>query len=394
MITADHSGIARGRFTLPSSIPAGTKTVTFIGERGSRADTEFTGRGTIEIEERRRIVTVTRYDPLAQTFTLFESRHISALGLWFAEKGTQPLSVQIRETTVGIPNQTVLARATIQAEAMHTDGHETKISFDAPVFLEANREYAIVVLTNDNTHALKIAEIGQYDRQAGKYVTEQGYAVGVLLSSSNASTWTPHNNADLTFRLYAARFTQTSHEQDLGSVELQGTTDVHALFDVERTGNETDASLLLSDEDNQTYRVQDGQSLRFLSPKSGAMKAKWHLQGSAKRSPVLYPGLFLVKGKLQEEATYISRAIASGAGKITVVLEQFSPQSASVQVEIGIDDDFQICAPQNGQPVGDGWVRNEYSRDGQVGASVRVRITLRGNSQHRPKARALRMFSV
>ena len=70
MITADHSGIARGKFTLPSGIPAGTKSVEFIGERGTRGLAQFIGRGEITIEERRRVITVQRYDPLAQTFTL------------------------------------------------------------------------------------------------------------------------------------------------------------------------------------------------------------------------------------------------------------------------------------------------------------------------------------
>ena len=35
-IHADHSGIARGKFTIPANIPAGVKSVEIIGERGSR----------------------------------------------------------------------------------------------------------------------------------------------------------------------------------------------------------------------------------------------------------------------------------------------------------------------------------------------------------------------
>ncbi|MFP3030850.1 MAG: hypothetical protein ACEY3M_06775, partial [Wolbachia sp.] len=41
---------------------------------------------------------------------------------------------------------------------------------------------------------------------------------GVLLSSSNASTWTPHQNLDLTFRLLAAKFSEVSHVVDLGII--------------------------------------------------------------------------------------------------------------------------------------------------------------------------------
>ena len=83
-INADHSGIARGKFTIPANIPAGVKSVEIIGERGSRGLAQFTGRGEITLEERRRVITVTRYDPLAQTITLLtEGRHIAAVGLWY-----------------------------------------------------------------------------------------------------------------------------------------------------------------------------------------------------------------------------------------------------------------------------------------------------------------------
>ena len=82
-IHADHSGIARGKFAIPTGIPAGVKSVEIIGERGSRGLAQFTGRGEITLEERRRVITVTRYDPLAQTITLLtEGRHIAAVWLW------------------------------------------------------------------------------------------------------------------------------------------------------------------------------------------------------------------------------------------------------------------------------------------------------------------------
>jgi len=92
-IHADHSGIARGKFTIPANIPAGVKSVEIIGERGSRGLAQFTGRGEITLEERRRVITVTRYDPLAPTTTLLpEGRPWlfsggSFLGLVFSSRG-------------------------------------------------------------------------------------------------------------------------------------------------------------------------------------------------------------------------------------------------------------------------------------------------------------------
>jgi hypothetical protein len=81
---ADSKGKITGRFTIPSNIPAGTKLVQFFGEKGSYGEATYTGKKTINIEERRRVFSSKRVDPLAQTFTLSESRHISGIDLWFS----------------------------------------------------------------------------------------------------------------------------------------------------------------------------------------------------------------------------------------------------------------------------------------------------------------------
>lgn len=395
MITADHSGIVRGQFTLPSSIPAGTKSVEFIGDRGTRALTQFTGRGEITVEERRRVRVVTKYDPLAQTFTILnEGRHIAAVGLWFEDIGDKPVTVQIRETSNGIPTGIVLTEKRINAADIAPTGEETVIDFDAPLYLEALQEFAVVILTDDNTHSLAIAEVGQYDKRAKRYVTEQGYSVGVLLSSSNASTWTPHNNGDLAFRIYAAAFTETTYTVSLNKITANNASDAYLMADIERTGSETDITFTLSDEDDNRYRLQENQAVRLDKRTDGDIKTQATLTGSHKRSPVLYPGALAALGDLQETATYISRAIVAGSGEAIVTLESNTPAGSAIKVEIEIDGRYQLCTPQNGEPVGDGWVRNEYKKNITGGDTVRCRITLSGSIDARPRARQLRMITT
>ena len=394
MITADHSGIARGKFTLPSGIPAGTKSVEFIGERGTRGLAQFIGRGEITIEERRRVITVQRYDPLAQTITLLtEGRHIAAVGLWFEDIGDKPVTVQIRETATGLPTGAVLAEARITAAQIKGNGEETVVDFATPLYIEALQEIAVVILTDDNKHSLAIAEVGQYDRRAGRYVTEQGYSVGVLLSSSNASTWTPHNNADLAFRLYAAEFTATEHTTDLKTQTAHNASDLYLMADVERPGVETDVSFTFT-ADERRYPLQDKQTGRLDVRTDGDLAAKVTLRGSKTRSPVLYPGALLALGDLQETATYISRAVVAGSGQAIVTLESNTPSGSALTVEIEIDGTWKSCTPENGEPLGDGWVRNEYKQAISGGDTVRCRITLSGNISARPRARALRMVTT
>ena len=394
MITADHSGIARGKFTLPANIPAGTKRVEFIGDRGTRGLAQFIGRGTINIEERRRVITVQRYDPLAQTFTLLtEGRHIAAVGLWFEDIGTLPVTVQIRETATGLPTGAVLAETRITADAIRPDGEETVVDFATPVYIEALQESAIVILTDDNRHSLAIAEVGQYDRRAQRYVTEQGYSVGVLLSSSNASTWTPHNNADLAFRIYAAEFTSVEHTAELSPVTANHASDLYLMADVERTGIETDVTFTVKNDEHR-YHLQDKQTGRLDARTDGELKTAVTLRGSRTRSPILYPGALLALGDLQESATYISRAVVAGRGQAIVTLESNIPAGSALKVEIEIDSHWQECTPENGEPLGDGWVRNEYKKAITGGDTVRCRITLTGNINARPRARALRMITT
>ena len=390
-INADHSGIARGKFTIPANIPAGVKSVEIIGERGSRGLAQFTGRGEITLEERRRVITVTRYDPLAQTITLLtEGRHIAAVGLWFEDIGDKPVTVQIRETATGLPTGAVLAETRITAAQIKGNGEETVIDFATPLYIEALQEFAVVILTDDNKHSLAIAEVGQYDRRAQRYVTEQGYSVGVLLSSSNASTWTPHNNADLAFRLYAAEFTATEHTTDLKTQTAHNASDLYLMADVERPGVETDVNFTFT-ADERRYPLQDKQTGRLDVRTDGDMTAKVTLRGSKTRSPVLYPGALLALGDLQETATYISRAVVAGSGQAIVTLESNTPSGSALTVEIEIDGTWKPCTPQNGEPLGDGWVRNEYKQAISGGDTVRCRITLSGNISARPRARALRM---
>ena len=52
------------------------------------------------------------------------------------------------------------------------------------------------------------------------------YRIGVLLSSSNASTWTAHQDRDLKFRLLACRFTENTRTVPLGNITVTDSTDL------------------------------------------------------------------------------------------------------------------------------------------------------------------------
>lgn len=171
-------------------------------------------------------ITTIWVDPLAQTFVLDKATQLAGVDLWFTAKGGD-VRLQIRDVANGVPSRTVLAEAHIPASSIVVSGGgHTRVLLPSPLSLAAGTEYAFVVLCDDAETALSVAELGKFDATAQQWVVSQPYQVGVLLSSSNASTWTAHQDRDLTFRLLEASFSGASSQQELGSVSVAGATDL------------------------------------------------------------------------------------------------------------------------------------------------------------------------
>lgn len=403
-LVADNSGKIKGKFTVPANVPAGTKLVQFIGNKGNYGEATYTGRGIITTEERRRVtvitdirrnettVVLTRFDPLAQTFTLSESRHIAGVDLWFSNRGTKRVVVQIRDTSLGMPTQTVLAEGSIMPASINTNGTATRLTWQ-PVWCEAGHEYAIVLLTDDANTAVRVAELGKYDATNARWVTSQPYQVGVLLSSSNASTWTPHQNRDLTFRLLGARFTENTRTVDLGSVTATSISDLIALANVERVASDTDVQFTLTEQDGTEHKLSDDLPIALRARVTGPLSVKALLSGSALRSPVLYPGIQIVLGNMSETADYVTRAITAGSNsKVSITYEALMTGTADVKVYIQkADSTWQLIDLTTGKAVGDSWVERTHILSSFSATETRVKLVLSGNILYRPKVRSLRV---
>lgn len=397
---ANAQGVLQGSFQVPGGVPSGAKLVEFLGAGGSYGSATYVGSGQIVTQTRRRILTtvVRRWDPLAQTFTLPERRTIGGLELWFTAKGgSAPVIVQIRETQVGMPTTEVLTEGRLLASDIKTDGNPTRITLD-PVALEANREYAIVVLTDDAEHAVAVAELGKFDPRTG-WVTAQPYQIGVLLSSSNGITWTPHQTQDLTFRLLGCRFTQTARTVSLGQYAVTDLTEVMALAGVERPAAGTDVQFLATDPQGRTYTLSEDQGLALTEKLSGNLAVSAKLTGTDTSSPMLYPGTQWVFGTLEAAGDYLSRAIPAAATfNVSVTFDALTPGTASVtvQAESGTPGSFTELALDQGVEVGNGWVERTYKATALVGVgadrTTRVKLALAGNPQYRPFVRNLRVI--
>lgn len=400
-VQANASGVVTGKFSIPAGIPAGAKQVTFVGAGGSRGNAVFVGAGVITDEVRRQVTTLTTtfwtVDPLAQTFSIAETCQIAAIDLWFSAIGTKPVQIQIRETSLGFPTRVVVGEARVQPGSVNTTSH-TRVTFAAPIQLLANVEYALVALCDDAVTELRMAELGKWDVTNARWVTSQPYQIGVLLSSSNASTWTAHQDRDMAFRLHKAVFTQVNKTVALGTVAVVAATDLVLSCMQETPSSETSISYDLGLPDGSTVNVSADQPVRLATAVTGNITVSAKMVGSASAAPVLLPGAQLIVGAVATTANYVSRSITAGANvRVKAVFEAVIPAGASVTPQYkGIDagDVWANIPYVSSLAMGDGFMEMTHEVTGVTESMVQIQLNLAGTTAARPRVRNLRFMVI
>jgi hypothetical protein len=162
-------------------------------------------------------------DPLAQSFRIGDDkdsvgRYVTSIDLYFQSKDDElPVIIQLRSVSLGIPTNEIYPFSTVTVEPENINVSDdasipTRINFSAPVFLEGNKEHALVVLSDARTYNLWISRMGEIDVSTSNglessqiFVTSQT-VLGSLFKSQNTSVWTPSQYEDIKFNLYSARF--------------------------------------------------------------------------------------------------------------------------------------------------------------------------------------------
>ena len=180
-------------------------------------------------------------DPLAQTFFIKKgmgrgsnSVFISKIDLFFKRKSNiNGATVMLREVVNGYPASQVLPFSKIhltpnQITATDDASTATTVDFDAPIRMDVEKEYAVVIMpdANDPNYLVFTSKVGGVDLTPG---ATQGQAVvqdwgdGVLFSSTNNRAWKSYQDEDLKFNLYRHDFNAST-----GSVTM--TNDKHEFF--------------------------------------------------------------------------------------------------------------------------------------------------------------------
>lgn len=259
-LTTNSTGVVEGSFIIPrnSALKFKTGTRTFKltdsatnnvndGSETTYAETQYHAEGliesiqkeilstkvpsfvTTELNEERTLVdtsvqtTVEWIDPLAQTFLIDTEGGIfcKSLNLFFKTKDPSiPVRVSIRSVENGTPTQKIVPGAdkVVYPSSVNISDDasaSTAVTFDHPIYLAQNQEYAIVLMAQSDSYEAWVAEMGGFDRtNPTNRITKQPYG-GVFFTSQNASTWTPEQSRDLKFNLNRCEFSFSTGELNL-----------------------------------------------------------------------------------------------------------------------------------------------------------------------------------
>jgi hypothetical protein len=184
-----------------------------------------------------RTVTERNVDPLAQTFFIKDTMtrgadalYLSGLDLFFRRRSQiNGVTIEIREVENGYPSAEVVTfskkhlRPT-QVNVSNNGTVATPVIFDAPVRLEAEKEYAIAIQpdADDPDYLIYTTKPGGTDLNTGESVNAD-WGDGVLFTSTNNRAWTAYQDEDIKFNMYRYNFNVNT-----GFVKLE-TTDYEFL---------------------------------------------------------------------------------------------------------------------------------------------------------------------
>ena len=258
-LVSDANGVLNGSFLIPRNdalkFATGTREFRLSDDSSNRRNVEtssaeaaYTAAGTVEtlqetivstkvprlvnseLSDSRTLTetvveteTTVWEDPLAQTILIDRKGGLfcSSVEVFFRSKDASiPVRLTIRTTKNGIPTQKIVPGAdkilypsdvsvASDQSANNSIGNAdtaTKFSFDHPVYLNPDVEYAIVLTSNCDSYEVYVANMGGQDlTDNSKRISKQPYN-GVFFTSQNASTWTPEQSKDLKFKLNRCEF--------------------------------------------------------------------------------------------------------------------------------------------------------------------------------------------
>lgn len=405
-VKVNADGTINAAITVPPNIPCGSVKVEIIGML-ARGESLYQARGTKQIIQD--TVLTTRYvstyvarnvDPLAQTFSFPQDTILTRVGLFFAAKDpSKSVVVQVRGVTNGYPNEVIHSESVLKASDVNlspTGLTETIVDFEQPVYCKADESYCFTILSDSNLYAMFIAELGKVDLNTGTFVTSNPYTVGVLFSSSNASTWTAHQTMDLKFKLYRAGFTGNGEVifENVSASAMTGIVLAASSVDYKNQGVEWYYKIGSTGAWNNIEAFTDWD----LGGQVTDITVKAVIKSSSYMSPLIANDCVnIVALSIKSSGSYVSRQVEMSEAftNVKVMINLALPTGTTCSVYTQCEDD-----PSNGgwvlmssptiTPISEEYSQYTYTRSSLNAKKYRVKVSLTTNNPTvRPYAQRL-----
>lgn len=341
-VRPDATGLVEATFVVPANVPCGTVEVKL-------KDGLFEGTATYRATGIERTITQTilvqkisaRYvDPLAQTFQFSESRILTGADLYLCDVDNNALTVQIRNVELGLPGRIIHTEVVVPAKEIKgsTNGNTvTHVDFPNVMLCEKDTEYCMVLLTDSPKLKSYIAQLGKQTLDKKKIITANPYQ-GVLLSSANASTWTAHQDMDLKFRLYTARF-QTKGQLNFSTIAMDSADRMLYTIDIMNSVNTT--TKVQSNLNSKGFKIVNPWTNYELDEYGKNCKVKIDMTTSdTYMSPLINKdSANVIAFKSENEAVYVSKnmILDEQCNEIKVMLNTSTKCASDVKVFIATD---------------------------------------------------------
>jgi len=428
-LVANGSGVISGSFTIPANVVAGSKFLYALGASGAEGWAEFVGLGKINTTTMRRIVTteitppplnpvpvftgsnpdlpqnVTRprprripeKDPQAQSFAPAEPRHITGVDIKLCAIGNRAngLSVELVPVRDGDPTKDTVAAVPVPLGTAVVGAWLPARWRGAP-FRPADELSAFVIKTADNTHAISIADLGGFDQDNQRWVSANPYTVGNRHSSSNALSWDHHQGSDITFRLWAMRFTANTRVVTLGTVALVDCSDLKIRATVDVPTADCSFYFEVVRAGGEVLRLAPDQNHEFAEYVTETVTVRAVLKGTPTVSPTLFPGVQVLSGKLRSTGDYVTRVFKFGTA-IDLITRYKARLPAGSVLAISYDKADLTWIPMSApsiEQLNDGWVERKHEDSGITAVNGgRIKIVLSGTPAARPSVADPRCFT-
>lgn len=370
--------------TTPADIVSGSNLVSLVGQKSNiKVQTVW-----FTVPQNKIILLVWR-DPIAQTILFTEDTFVQEFDLHISVKPTTYLRLTVCKTTVGIPD----IKKTIFTQDYEIDSFSegwNSFKCDSPVVFESNHEYSLIIECGDAIGSVSVAEIGHYDIEKKTWIQSQPYA-GVLLSSSNISTWTAFQKEDLSLIIKKPIY-KKMEVVEIGRCNVTDATDLYLLSSSNLYLNTSiKYTAVLVSRDNLEINLNEF-TLASMEKYTGEIVLKVYLSSVDQLgTPIINKDIYLSVGTVKSKSTYVSRTFSVSGTDINVFLD-VKEIGNSIKVSFFNGSHFEeINRDVNKSKfIGDGWVETCFSKSNISIANTRIKIELISTDINRPFAKNLR----